>query len=404
MYNERFFVKFVSFHLLIKVFAVTTLPGADTLRTYINVLDFFILLVFIILSINFENLGKTKFNPDIPFLFLILVLILFLLSSFYVNIGFNLNTLDFFKLLSYILHFIVFFFIFPKYLKFSSENFDVFMKGFVYFGIFNSFFSILSLHFGAFAFRDYPTAIGILYHPNTTAFVYSIGIPILFYLYFNKKINIFFFGIILFIFSYCLLFTLSRAGYIGALVSLMVLFYNKSRKIFYFSLILTLFLLYTFYADLIALKTDSSFARTIIVLASINMILSNTGTFLWGYGVSRATEILFDEKQMFGSFEMNVNNPHNFILLLAIQFGMLLSAAYLFFIISVLFSGYKMKNRLEQSGKYKLFLLLSIIVGLLAQNIFEELIVVPEFPVFAFFLIILGSIYYNFKNKEPVKS
>ncbi len=398
--NRKFYLYFITFHIIIKVYAVTFLPGAPTLRGYINILDLFLLSIYFILALDIKNLLLINFNFNINIVLILLTLILFLYSSLYINFKSNFNFLDLIKILNYILHFLVFFILFPKIIEVKSNNFEVFLTGILVFVLINSIFSLLSLHTGFNQYRALRSSVGLYMNPNATAFIFTIGIPILFYKYWNNKIKIIFFIPFLLVLLYCDVFTLSRGGFIGLLVSLMILFYSKSRKFFIFSLIVISFLIFTFFFDLIALKTDSSLARGIIIYTVIQMATSSLSNFMWGYGVTRATEVLFDEKQLYGNFEVNVNNPHNFVLLLLIQFGALVTISYLLFLGSIIAnSAKKLKDKLPLEISNRIKLLISLISGLIVQNLFEEIIIVPDFPLFAFSLIILGLLYNTLNQK-----
>lgn len=399
--SRKFYLYYITSLIIVKVYAVTFLPGASTLRGYINIIDSSLLFAYFIFAIELKDLLLKNFKLNVSLFFLLITLIFFLYSSLYVNISYNLNFFDIFKILNYIFHFIIFFIYFPRIIELKSDYFEDFLKGVLIFVLINSFFSLLSLHTGFNQYRSLRTSVGLFMSPNSTAFIYTIGIPILFHKYWDKKIIAIAFIPLLLILFYCEIFTLSRGGYVGLLVSLMVLFYTKSKKLFIITISVLSLLLFIFFYEIIALKTDSSLARGIIIYTAINMATKSLHYFLWGYGVTRATDVLYDEKQLFGNFEVNVNNPHNFLLLLLIQFGFLLTISYLIFLISVIINSVKLsQQKLQPFVKKRINLLIAIISGLIVQNLFEEIIIVPDFPLFSITLIILGLLYHSYIYKE----
>jgi O-antigen ligase len=133
------------------------------------------------------------------------------------------------------------------------------------------------------------------------------------------------------------------------------------------------------------------------------MITNNSQSFLYGYGVTNAIKLFEEEKRDFGNFEVTVNNPHNFILLIMIQYGFLTLLPYLLFILSLIIMGIKKRIKIPViKDRRKLELSIAIILGMLIQNQFEEIMVVPEFPVMSVTLIFMGLIY-CFINSEKRK-
>jgi hypothetical protein len=115
---------------------------------------------------------------------------------------------------------------------------------------------------------------------------------------------------------------------------------------------------------------------------------------IWGYGVFNALEVFQSEKFFFGSREI-VPDPHNSILLLSIQFGVVftavLSASILLLYLKVFL---ERKSILYRRHKNKISLSIAITLGLLGQNMVENILVYPEYFVMQAFLIFLGYIYH----------
>ncbi|MDQ3021691.1 MAG: O-antigen ligase family protein [Bacteroidota bacterium] len=241
---------------------------------------------------------------------------------------------------------------------------------------------------------------GYFMHPNTASHFYTIMIPLLLYQYFAKKINFSKFLTILILFVLGLLFTFSRAGYIGASVSLLIIAYSKSKKFFFITIILLVISIYLFILDFIFAKSDSSISRVLLWATAIDMIIRDGGHSLWGYGVSNALTIFQNEKIYFGSTE-EVPDPHNVILLLAIQFGLLFVISLILFLIVLFVKIYFIRHTdYFIENRTKIFLCLSITFGLISQNMVENVLAYPEHFVLNIFFIFIGYLYNFINNYE----
>lgn len=397
----------LSLFLLYKSYIITTFPFANDIRANSTVFDSLLLTGFALFFLDFDKIKKFKIKISSPgSIFLYFTIISFILSVFYFNLADNFTFLGLVKSYSYIIYFIVFFQIIPGIFIRNMDSFNSFLKYIVYFAIVSSFFSILSYHFDYnLSGRTYVSAVGIFLNPNTTAFVYTLALPVLYYLYFSGKIKVFPFVILFVLLLYVLIFTLSRAGYLGFLLSTLVFMFTRSKKLFFAVLFLLLLFLSLFSIELFSLKTDSSIARGILLITAINMILASPHSFLFGYGTVKATEVFFDEKNLYGNFELAVNNPHNFILLLWLQFGFIVTIAYLFFLFNIILSGFRLRRKnIMKQYQMAVELLLSILLGLILQNMFEEIMVVPEFPLFGLSLLFLGFIKRIMSNPQLYKN
>jgi len=245
--------------------------------------------------------------------------------------------------------------------------------------------------------------LGFFNHPNTLSIIYTISIPIVFYKYFAAKIKPVLFIILLALFSYCLLFTFSRAGYLGALLGILLITFFKSKKTFVITIIITSLIMTYFVFGLASSKINSSVARILLMTTAISMISQNTGSFLWGTGVYNSIEVFKDEKIFFGNYE-NVVDPHNIILLLGIQFGMIVSILSIFYVLLISFKTTLKSKLLIQSDKLKVNLLVTIIIATLFHNMLEDILVYPEFFVMPLFLTFFGVLlmYNNYLKKRTV--
>ncbi len=236
-------------------------------------------------------------------------------------------------------------------------------------------------------------AAGLFGHPNTMAFIYTITIPILIYKYFTNQYPFYKFIILMFILVIGLLYTFSRAGYIGCCIAILVFAYKRSKKIF----LLTVFILLIAFLNLFLIfsqsKGDSSYPRMLLVLTAIDMIFYRGSTFmLWGYGIFNNIKVFTSDKLFFGSTEQVVN-PHNLFLLLSIQFGVLFTLSLFVLFVLIILKAFLKKKYLNFRFSQRTNLGLFVLLGLFFQNMLEDIVVYPEFFVMPLFLIFLGYLY-----------
>jgi O-antigen ligase len=395
-----FGLKILIVYILYKIYYVSIFPGVAFIKSIGFYIDVIIFLMFFTVTLDIERLLNFKLKINIlPIFLLLLTLFFFLFSTFAINAEY-IDFHSFAKILVYIAIFLSYFVFFAKNLSDNDNLFEKFMNGILIFSIISSFFSILTIFLGFNAEgRFNGAAVGFFIHPNTTSFVYSLAIPVLIYKYFSKKIKFTPYIILLLFFLFCLILTLSRAGYLAVLISSLFLTYSRSKKIFLLTTVLIIIVLASFLFEILALKTDSSFSRSLLIIAAISLITASPKSFFFGYGVSNALKIFDEEKRSFGEFEVNVNNPHNFILLIMLQYGLLTLLPYITFIIVLIFSRMKKRfNLLISKDKLKVELSIAILLGLFFQNMFEEIIIVPEFPLMPLSIIFMGIIYYLVYN------
>jgi len=396
----------VLFYLLYKVYYISIFSLGQFIRgSESYLIDILFFMIFLITTLDINQLFKFHFSINNSInLFLIFTFLFFLFSALIINIKNDKSIFTFLKLSIYIFQFVAFYFYFAKIMYKDDNLLEKFLDLILYFVVINSFFSILSLHFGFNTEnRLFVSAIGIYNNPNTTSFIYSIGIPILVYKLIVNKIPKPVFIILMILFVYCQIFTYSRAGYMATLASLLVLTFFRSKKIFILCVILFVIIFLTYIAEILSLKTLSTVSRVLLTLTAISMITRSINSFLWGYGVLNALEQFDIEKNLFGNFEINVNNPHNFILLIALQFGVMTLIPYLLFIITLIVNNYRKRKSYTNLIRNKVELSIAIILGLIIQNIFEEIIVVPEFPIMPLSLIFMGFLYYAYSLHKKVE-
>jgi len=386
--------------LFISTYTISIIPLSNFLFQSVYYTQIGLFFLFCITLLDFNKLLNYRLPlKQFRYFFLGLLLLVFLATSL-INYKSNSDIPSIAKLLTYVFSFSLFFIYLPKVYFKDSVKMEYLLNAIIIFAIINSLFGWFSLFSGIGVNTTYAGYfLGLFKHPNTTGFVYSISIPVLFYKFLNGKLNIWLFSILASFFIICLLFTYSRSAYIAAGLSFIILTMFRSKRAFLLSGIVLLFVIIAFAADFFASKGGlSSISRIVLYITAYDMIMTNTQTFLWGYGVFRSLELFFVEKLFYGSLEIVVD-PHNFILLLGIQFGMVLTITFFAFIIYVLISSFRKRKSQETSIRHLVELSFAIVIGLLVQNIFEDIMVYPEYFVFPLFLLFLGMMFRSISKK-----
>ncbi len=389
--------------LTLNLYISTNLPGQFTIKSNIHYLQIGIIILLLVCTLQFKKLSFNPFNINMMGILILSIASFFILSSFVFNISNNSDLRSVAKLVTYPLIAYVFFSYLGKRLSDSDALFNKYMMVFIIAGVLSSLISLLIFVLGISPDLTYSfTTHGIFVHPNTTSFLYILIIPITIYYYYSGKINSFTLTLLLVLFITVLLYTYSRAGYLGAFSATLIFTFlrSKSKKIFLIISLIVILVTSLFLFDFITAKQDSSYGRAILLLTAYNMIIQNSGSFLWGYGVYNGVEIFREEKIFFGSNEF-VDDPHNFILLSGIQFGAvipILALLFIFFIyVKFFLTG---KNKFSEQTLLNLYLCVSVTAGLLINNMLEDVIVYPEYYIMPVFLMFLGYLYYSLHSQK----
>ncbi len=391
----------VIFLMLILIFYnATILPGSAIMYNGIVFIQFFLFISFFSLKLK-ENILKNPIPKVNTFnIIFFLILLVFFYSAFR-NIDTNKSISSLFKLLSYFVLLILLFFYFSKRILKNELLFEKFLSYLIYTGIFVSLISLVTFFTGLPLNTTYSAmTTGIFIHPNTASHIFTILVPVTIYKYFSKKISLSFFLFLIILFLVTLLFTLSRAGYIGTLLAILIITYSKSKKIFFITIFFLIISVYLVILDFTFAKSNSSISRIILWATAYDMIVRDLPHTLFGYGVTEAITLFRNEKFFFGSIE-DVPDPHNTLLLFSIQFGVIFTFLILLIVIlnyvKIFFirkKDYYIRNKL------KIFLCISITVGLSVQNMMENILAYPEHFVMAFYFIFLGCLF----NVDSLKS
>ncbi len=386
--------------LLLNLYISTILPGLFTLKSIIYYAQLALVILFIIAVVDFGGIRFKIFEPGIFSILSVLLAAGFFFSSFVVNISTGSNLSAIAKVLTYPAIILIFFFYLGNKLYTYNESFKSYMTVLLFAGLFLSLIALVMLITGIGARTEYSfTTHGLFVHPNTASFIFIIAIPVALYMYYSNRIGLPSLLIILTVMTVALLFTYSRAGYIGVFSSVICFLFlrSKKKKTFLFLALIFILIAVSLLMDFIMAKQDSSYGRLLLALTAVNMIIESGSSILWGYGVVNGVELFRDEKAFFGSYEF-VDDPHNFILLLGIQFGMVVTVLVIAIITFVYAKVFMLdKARLSNERLLNLYLSISISTGLLINNLFEDILVYPEYYIMPVFLMFFGYMYFSAK-------
>ena len=388
--------------ILVNLYIISVLPLGYLIKDSIFFIQIGFFLLFVVTKLDVVALFNFKPQGNkLIYYSEILLGIVFLIITLVVSLNNNSEIKSVVKIFTYVLLFIMFFNFYASSLISNYNFFNKFVDAIIIFALINSiigWFAVFFMPPPVDLYQGYH--LGLFHHPNTNAAIYSIAVPAIFYkvVYLGKKNyqNI----IILVFFFVSMLFTYSRSTFVGVGVALLLITLFRSKKYAVFFILLILLVgvsvLDTF---LLAKGGFSSISRLLLFYTAFEMILASTSSVLFGYGVFRSLEIFFTEKLFTGSTEVVVD-PHNMILLLGIQFGMIITIAFIGFIILVLVSSISKVNKLNPEIKSGVVLSFSMVINLVVQNQFEDIIIYPEYFVYPVFLVFLGYLYHSYRFKR----
>lgn len=393
--------------IFFNILAVSNIPGFFFSEKYNYILQIFVFLLVIFIDIKVSGtFGLKRFKFSTLNMFSFLVITSFLLSSFYFNLNNNLDAFSIAKLVTFPIIVYFFFRYLPEIIYNHVNLYEKLLNYWLYFSLTSIFVSLVVLILGLDVFMNVGhSSVGYFYYTNIFAFIFTFTIPILIYKYFTKQLTIIPFLVLLIPSFVCLLFTFSRAGYIGALVSLLILVYKRSRTLFVISVFFFLLISSTIVLQFATAKgSASAFSRAQVMMTGYDMIFNHgMKHFLWGYGVINSKEIFVQELgSNYGASRLETG-PHNFVLTLGIQFGMILTLSVVLYLILLLIKvQYSVKRKLNYPNYFKVNLAVSVIAGILIECILEDIVVYPEFFVMPIFLIFVGYLncYVNDRSGE----
>lgn len=294
--------------LLINVLAFSSVPLANLFLARSSILVILIFCFLVMVNLGNRSISKPFINFNVFSVLGLIIISSFILSSFYYNIDFSMNVKALSKLALYPLIIFLYFYIFPFSLFSKDFLFEKFLDLYLYFAFINSVIAFLFMYIEYYPGMIFPgQTLGFFYHTNTFAFVFTIAIPITIYKYFNKQLPITPYILLMLLFSGCLLFTFSRAGYIAALVGISVLLFKRSKLLFISGMLLILLLGSSLILNFAKVKGESSFFSRVQVMYIAYDMIFNYGysKLLWGYGITNNVKI-FQEivTYSFGKLEL----------------------------------------------------------------------------------------------------
>lgn len=384
-------------------FGVKTLPGKE------NYIAVFSSLLLFLLLFDFDSLLKQNFFFHLNYNIILFVLVsIFAVSTLIFNsqeiTASNNHRIRF---LTQIFYFVLYFLIFPKFLFQNPDYFMKFVKFIIILGTFFGFTALLFLFTGINPDGTYKLyAVSIVWHPNYTAFIFTVSIFATIYFYFSQELTFFekFFLFFTFVLqNIALILTFCRAAVIGVFFGYAVFLFIRYRwKLVLLIPLIPILLNLLLEKFFLAKGTASTLSRFLLVIPAYNMIRASWTRFLWGYGITNSFDAFKVYRDKFGVIE-NVNNPHNAYLSAIIEFGAFFSGIFILFLAFVIYKLFKKSLNAKTNGeKYFFGFLLTSIIALLGHSIFDSQLLMPEFFCMQFFLIYLGISHYYILNKKEV--
>lgn len=386
------------------------IPGGHTLVGNEIWLYFLVSSIYLILILDFEKLLNLKLNLfSVYNKYIFALFVLLVISTLFYNIQEFSTIRSLFRFINYILYFIIFFYFVPEFLNSNPQFFRKFVLIISQIGLFTAAFGLV-LFFADIAPdpKFAGTLVSFIDQPNYVVFIMNLGIMATIYYFDWRKENlslvkkVFFISSIFIQFAATLL-TLSRGGYIGIGIGLVVYFMFKFRS----KIILILPFLVTIAVIIIppffkAKGFGSFLSRLYLLVPAYYMITRDYGAMMWGYGITNSLEAFLKYNRIYNVSEFHLNNPHNAIVSMILMFGMAFTLLMIFFV-SLLLKRVSVKAFKENDTKKSLFyaFIISTITTLVFQSIFDSEIVIIEFFSLQYLLIFLGLLR---ENAERFKS
>jgi hypothetical protein len=404
--NDQFSLpdKVILIFLAANYVVITGIPGLYSIFKIIYFVQLGIFVLYLSIYFDFDYIFNYRFRRITVTPFLIIIsFLLFFISSFIVNWNYNSNWESIFKLLTYPIVFYLFFVHLARLFFYYDNLFEKFLNVLVLIAFFTALIALTMYFLGLSLSNQYQfAATGYFGHPNTAAFIYTLSIPILFYKRFTNKYSNPKFILFLVTLMGGLLFSFSRSAYLGVFISILVITYKKSKKIFAITVVLSLFIIAYLFLGFATAKGDSSSPRILLIFASLNMIFNYGSRYLlWGYGIFHNIDVFKNESILVGSTE-GVPDPHNMIMLSSIQFGLLFTVCLALIVAVIIAKTVFNKKENNSFFESKINLLISIIIGLIAHNMLEDIICYPEYYVMPLFLTFLGYLFFYSSQRQLI--
>lgn len=343
------------------------------------------------------------------FLLFLLVILFFISTALYnPHEVFELNYFS--RTLSLGVYVMLYGFLLPNFLIRNPTYFEKLVKFITNLGFVTSVFGLIVMGLGYFPSDQPGQLISYTRHPNAVSIILSVSIlGTLYYLYWKGRVlnslRKIFYGISVAFQIVAELLTQSRTGIIAVIISIFLfLALHYRRKIFFFVpfLLVIPFFLVRF---LTGKGFASLFSRSTLWAAAISMATESAQTLLWGYGATRANDLFQKNPLLIYSFDI-VAHPHNAYLSIILMFGLPFACLFLLLVLFLLFKGIsRLAKSLTSSEKLFYNFLICLLVSFLVQGLFESPLVLSEYYLIQFFLLILGLLYissYNHRSIRPM--
>jgi hypothetical protein len=382
----------------LSIYGITILPAVSIVHRTISFLQILLFMIYLSFYLDLKRVLAMSLPRLNLFRFISGCLLASFVVSFYVNWDSNHGFTAIARVITYPIIFIVFFYIFPKKILLNEELAEKFLDYLLLFGVASSLLALLIFFSGARLSQYYMTTANFYRNPNAFGMWFVMFIPVAFYKYFTKQLSLILLGLFLTILSVCLLLTYSRSAYIVVSIAILIVIFHKSKPLFLATLVIFAFLILTVLVDFATAKTGYTlFSRSLLFMTAFDMIFyRGTHHFLWGYGAVHGIEVFNRDKDLFGTIDLvpEAIDPHNFLLLLGISYGSMVTILFLSMILFIVFRTILMRKRkipAMMRGRINLFL--AIVIGIFIQNMTEDVLAYPEYFLMPLFLIFLGYLY-----------
>ena len=397
--------------ILIMFYRTSWLPGQYSLSQYvfyIIVILFLFLFLFVVridkilrLKVQLITEGN-KYYSILIFLFLFSVLF------------FNSQEISEFKsiciIISYFAYFLIFFIYLPNFLFENKTYYKKFINFISILGFFCAILGLILLFSGIYPVPRHETnLVSIIYHPNNVSIIFTYTSITTLYFFLWQKKNFTFNQKVFYLTSFFIqilaqLYSFTRAGIIATLFSIMIFFVFVFRSKFILVIPVIIVSLSSIVTYFFVAKGFISFiGRFFLLVPAYKMITDSTNRLLWGYGVSNAMKVYKKDYVETMIAEKNIDDPHNSLAYLIMLFGLLFTIVILFFVCKTIFRGIVKIFKNQSDGGYNKLIfysfLVSLLMSLMIQGLFDAELVKTEFYSLQFFLVFL-RILYNYTKKS----
>jgi putative inorganic carbon (hco3(-)) transporter len=408
--NDKLIINISLLIVLLMIYRNSWLPGGEILGGFeIYIVTGFSMFIFLIL-LDFNKILKAKISFKADYFFLLILICVF-------SISLLINAINEFTSLHRIVRFYVFFFYIylfayniPKLIVRKHEYLYYLIKFFTYLGIIISIIGIIMYFLRFVPISTYTSQtryLSLIVHPNYVSYLLTItSVTSLFY-YFNFEKDLSVMTKVLLILAIIIQFTsqiltLSRGGLLGTAFGIFFLLLFRYRK--KVILVVPFFLIMIVYLATEVFRSKglaSTLSRYLLMIPVYQMYKEHSIHTIFGFGISNSFDAYSSYRGVYGIIEA-VNNPHNTLLSIFIMFGLIVTILiFLFFTFLVIkgafysFSAKDFRNRMFYA------FLTSVMIAAFVHGFFDSMLIMPEFFVMQFFLIILGlMIIYTSKNNK----